>query len=352
MTILLTFETVKAEATCAKINDTKYLECKLSGRHELIVGFFLNESMQNLVDVLTIGNFTQLIHGDTNFVKFTNLQKIVFKNTTGVLSNNRTLFNQKITYIEITTSDLDYVGDLIFAKLKDVRTLKVNKNKIRNIHKDAFKDLVKVEKMEMDQNNIESLDDELFVNNLELKTFSCQNNKIKRLTSKLFAKWFKVSYIQFQNNWINEIDKNFVKNSHSLIKMNLSGNICVDLNFNLTLQNPTWTSMEFKLKQCFYNYDYNQELDNIIDKISLKIINNNLTTVNSTDVEVIKSVNELEHTVAELRESKTKHQYFIYFMLFLLTALVIYGYLFIYRRFYHKLPIIRYNNSESSIQLL
>lgn len=343
---------MKAEGVCAKQNDTRLWDCKLSGYHDFILGFYLNESMLNLVNVLTVANFTQQTNDYTTFVKLTNVQKITFKNTTGVLSNSQAMFNQIITFIEITTSDLDYIGELIFSKLKDLRILKMNKNKIRNIHQDAFKDLENVENIEMDQNNIESLNDELFVNNLELKTFSCQNNKIKRLTSKLFAKWLKVSKIHLQNNWINEIDKDFVHNSHSLLKMNLSGNICVDLNFNLTLQKPTWTSMEFKLKQCFYNYDYNQELDSIINTISLKIIDNNLTTVNSTDVEVIKSVNELEHTVAELKESKTKHQYFIYFMLFSLTALVIYGYLFIYRRFYNKLPIIRYNNSESSIQLL
>ena len=117
----------------------------------------------------------------------------------------------------------------------------------------------------------------------------------------------------------------------------------------------TLEHVEYKLKQCFYNFLFHQNLNNTFNEMNLKMITKISTvnsTVNSTDVKVIKAVNQLDYTLTQLRESTSKHQYFIYFVLFLLTAIVIYGYLFIYRRFYHISPIIRYNNSESSIQLL
>lgn len=332
-------------------NQTDVFNCTICG-NETTNELDLSENVlvgknQNSIKILTIKDSLLKIVPNT-FANFTSMQIIFIKNCTGLSTFNQSSFNNKMIYIEIYTTDLEIVGDQIFSKLNELRTLKVNKNNIRDVHKDAFKDLIKMESIEMDQNNINLLNEGMFSNNLKLKTISFQANKIIKLTSNIFVGCSKVYKIQLQNNRINEIENNFKNNLKVLSSINLSGNICINssINYMLPLQS---NDNELKLKQCYNNFN-----EHIKSMNMNKITNNNLniSTLSSTDDKVLKSMNQLEYKLTLLRESTSSHQYFIYFVLFLLTGFVIYGYLLIYRRFYNRLPNIRYSNSQSSIQLL
>lgn len=331
---------VKAE-DCVKMEDPLFLNCKLSGKNEgFDVGLYINESNQNIVKELTINGFV-LYNLSNAFVKLTNLDKIIINSCTGLSSKNQTFSNQQLSYIEITSTDLEFVSEHLFSELSTLETLKMNKNKIKEIHKDAFKDQVKLETIEMDQNKIESLPDNVFVNNLNLKTISCQDNKIKKLTLKTFSGCLNVSKIQLQNNWIDEIEENFTHNLSPHLSIDFNENICIK-----TYLSFIQTANENELKKCYLNYVFNQKLEIMTNNFAAS------STVKPLDNKVNKSVKQLEQELMELRDSKSRHQYFIYSWLLLLTALVIYEYLFMYRRFYHKLGISRNSTSETNVQLM
>ena len=335
---------------CVKMEDPKYLNCTLVGNNqELNVSSNINGSNQSIVKELRINGFV-LKNLSNAFVNMKSLEKLFITNCTGLSSTNQSFSNQQLSYIEITSTDLDFVSEKMFSQLTELNTLKVNNNKIKEIHKDAFKDLLKLESIEMDQNNIETLPDDVFVNNLNLKLISCQNNTIEKLTSKTFSGCLKVTEIRLQNNWINEIVENFDQNLSSLESIYLKGNVCIKSDL---ISKQNWT----ELRTCYYQYLFIQNLTTTLNDMNSKIKTNNSTrtvtpVVNPIDVKVIESVNQLEQKLTQLKESKSRHQYFIYFVLILLTAFVIYGYLLIYRRYYYSLPTSTYNTSDSNIQLM
>lgn len=332
---------------CVKIKDSNFLKCVLSGKNEkLDVGLYINESIQNIVKELTINSF-ELNNLSNAFVNLTNLDKIIINSSTGLSSMNQSFSNQKLSYIEITSTDLEFVSEELFSKLNTLETLKMNKNEIKEIHKDAFKDQVKLEAIEMDQNEIKSLPDNVFVNNLNLKTISCQDNKIEKLTLKTFSGCLKVSKIQMQNNWINEIEDNFLQSLSSHLIIDFNGNICIKSNFSFNQ-----TGNENKLKECYHNYVFYQKLDNKLNEMNSNIMTNNSTGNSTLDNKIEELVNKLEQELTELRDSKSSHQYFIYFALFSLTALVSYAYFFIYKRFYPNLRTSRNTNSDTNIQFM
>ena len=113
------------------------------------------------------------------FEKFENMQKIMILTTTGFKVINTTYFDKKITLVLMKNTDLEQIGENAFVGLNELTILSLNYNRISKVHKNAFRDLVKVDKIEMVANNIESLDDDTFKNNVLLRLLLLYNNKIK-----------------------------------------------------------------------------------------------------------------------------------------------------------------------------
>jgi Leucine-rich repeat (LRR) protein len=113
------------------------------------------------------------------FEKFENMEKIMILTSTGFKILNTTYFDKRITLVLMKTTDLEEIGEDAFVGLTNITILSLNYNKISKVHKNAFRDLVKVDKIEMVSNNIEFLDDDTFRNNVNLRLLLLYHNKIR-----------------------------------------------------------------------------------------------------------------------------------------------------------------------------
>lgn len=190
------------------------------------------------------------------FEKFINLEKVFVLNCTGFATLDTPYFNMKIKLILFQNTDIEYVGDKVFANLTSVQTMSLSSNKIKSIHKDAFKDMVNLEQMNMEQNQIASLDEDVFANNLMLKNVLLFNNLITKIPAKLFSRNTNLETIQLQNNKINEMEEKFYENLIKLTKINLDSNICINDTIELSSYDQ-WNSIQNKFHVCFTNYGKN-----------------------------------------------------------------------------------------------
>lgn len=131
------------------------------------------------------------------FEKFENMQKIMILTTTGFKILNTTYFDEKISLVLMKNTDLEEIGEHAFVGLTSLTILSLNYNKISKVHKNAFRDLVKVDKIEMVSNNIQFLDDETFVNNVNLRLLLLYHNKMQVNLKILKIKFFEKSLIPF-----------------------------------------------------------------------------------------------------------------------------------------------------------
>lgn len=187
------------------------------------------------------------------FAKFINLEKVFVLNCTGFATLDKPYFNTKIKLILFQNTDIEYVGDKVFANLASVQTMSLSLNKIKSIHKDAFKDMVNVEQINMEQNKIASLDEDIFANNLQLKNVLLFDNQITKVPAKLFARNINLETIQLQNNLINEVEVKFYENLRKLTKINLGSNICINDSIEVSSYDQ-WNTIQNKFNVCFENY--------------------------------------------------------------------------------------------------
>lgn len=196
------------------------------------------------------------------FAKFINLEKVFVLNCTGFATLDTPYFNMKIKLILFQNTDIEYVGDKVFANLTSVQTMSLSLNKIKSIHKDAFKDMVNVDQINMEKNLIASLDEDIFANNLLLKNVLLFDNQITKVPAKLFTRNTNLETIQLQNNLINEMEEKFYENLKKLTKINLDSNICINDTIELSSYDQ-WNSIQHKFNVCFTNYG-KKPISNII----------------------------------------------------------------------------------------
>lgn len=113
------------------------------------------------------------------FEKFENMEKIMILSSKGFKILNTTYFDKKITLILLKNTDLEIIGENAFLGLNNLNILSLNYNHITRVHKNAFRDLVRIDKIEMVGNSIENLDEDIFQNNINLRLLLLYNNKLK-----------------------------------------------------------------------------------------------------------------------------------------------------------------------------
>jgi hypothetical protein len=201
---------------------------------------------------------------------------------------------------------LETLGETCFEGLESLKTMSLNYNQVKDVHKRAFRDLVNMEKIEMVYNQIEYLDDEIFANNVNLRLVLLYNNKLKVISSQLFSKNIKVESLQLQNNAISQIEKGFYTNMKVLTKIDVSSNLCISENIQIS-RYVQWSSYQFKFKDCFNNYvmmkttndgirDLNIKVDDLLVKVdtAVKRVNNDMVVLegklkNDTNLEEFKT---------------------------------------------------------------
>lgn len=203
------------------------------------------------------------------FQKFVNMEKIFIENCTGFKYFDRAYLDVKIKYIHFTQTDIEYVGEKVFAGLTSTEKLYLHENKINNIHKRAFKDLENMDEIYLNHNFIEYLDDDIFMYNLNLKFAVLDHNRMKTINAMLFSRNINLENIELANNSISNIEKSFFENLQSLRILDLNNNIC----FNEMISNDAsiaWLEVQHKLSACFQNFKVNKVLELL--SINIKIL--------------------------------------------------------------------------------
>ena len=203
------------------------------------------------------------------FLKFFNMEKIFIENCSGFKNFDKAYFDIKIKYIHLSQTDIEYVGDKVFAGLKSFEKLYLTNNKIKNLHKNAFKDLENLVEICMNNNLIEHLDDDIFIWNFKLMIIYLNNNRMKTINAKLFSQNILLEHISIANNYISNIDENFVEHLEHLeyLKfLDLSNNICINTIWNLEPENETILLLKTRhyFSDCIQNIVNKSELDLIL----------------------------------------------------------------------------------------
>lgn len=272
------------------------------------IDFVVNHNVKSENDVVWVQVRDSVLRNlpENVFAKFVNLEKVFVLNCTGFATLDTPYFNMKIKLILFQNTDIEYVGDKVFANLTSVQTMSLSLNKIKSIHKDAFKDMVNVEQINMEQNQIASLDEDVFANNLLLKNVLLFDNQITKIPAKLFSRNINLETIQLQNNVINEVEENFYQNLIKLTKINLGTNICINDSIELSSYDQ-WNSIQNKFNVCFTNYGKKPISNSIVPEVVVPAPQSvvappvNVIAINShaTLHELTQQVKDLEIKVAQ-----------------------------------------------------
>lgn len=249
-----------------------------------------------------------LLNLPTNmFEKFVNMEKIFIENSTGFKTFDNAYFDVKIKYLHFTQTDMEYVGDKVFAGLISVDKLYLHNNKITSIHKNAFKDLESVDEIYLNHNLIEHLNDDVFMYNLNLKFAILDHNRMKTINAKLFSRNINLENIEVAHNSISNIEENVLEHLEYLKIFDLSSNICADemITGDIYIQ---WLEVQHNLSVCFQNFKIKREFELILK-------NNQLLT----------------EQLHELR-NKTGSNMFNNLMIFFVVVFVVLGFYLLHKR--------------------
>jgi Leucine-rich repeat (LRR) protein len=130
---------------------------------------------------------------------------------------------KSLEYLGLTEGSIRVIDENAFTGLGELRGLNLNGNKLTQIQPKTFWPLKKLEDLLLDSNKISYLPAGLFQENQNLKNVSLRANNISMIGSQIF---------------------NGLK---GLEKIDLTGNVCVDKELNLT-------SFKDGLAECFKNY--------------------------------------------------------------------------------------------------
>ena len=203
------------------------------------------------------------------FEKFINMDRIMILNSMGFKNLEKPYFDKKITLVLMKNTDLETIGENCFMGLENLKTLSLNYNQVKKVHKKAFRDLVAVTKIEIVNNKIEYLDDDVFANNLNLKMLLVYANQIKVVTAALFSRNPNLESIQFQNNQIVQIEKGFYTPLSKLTRADFTGNLCIS-ELLLPTRYVQWSSYTYKLKDCYNNYALMKSTNDVIISVQSK----------------------------------------------------------------------------------
>jgi Leucine-rich repeat (LRR) protein len=95
-----------------------------------------------------------------------------------------------------------------FAGLENLRRLYLNKNQIDSLHPDLFRNLMALEQLLLFENNIERLDGNLFIGLRNLSVIYLHENKLQQLPPDIFKDLVALVVLSLNSNEIKEVDVN------------------------------------------------------------------------------------------------------------------------------------------------
>lgn len=320
---LLVVTFAESHHNCTSFNDKSYgFGCRMSNLNpenkSLEITLSSQDSGKTNKDVVWIQIHNSELENLPRdiFGTFENLENIIIIKSNGLKNLTVPLFDEKLKLIFMKNTDLELIGENAFEDLKDLETLSLNYNKIKEIHKRAFHDLVNIQRIELINNHIESLDDKVFSQTQHIKYISLRNNKIKSISSKLFENNIHIKTLQLQNNVISQIEREFYLPLKSLTRLVLTNNICTDENFSLSPGVPWTKHQNVQLRDCYKNFDQfksenekfkasETEKQKLVSTTTL--VSNTTPNSDENNENLDKIKNDLLASMEEVRENLTEY---------------------------------------------
>lgn len=212
-----------------------------------------------------------------NESRFEKINRIDITNCTGLKSLKSVLLGMKVNTVIIESSDVEVVDEDFLSKMRYLITLKMNRNSIKSIHKNAFKDLQRIERIELNANQISRLDDDTFAACEKLCVLQLESNELTQISSALLSKNLKLDELLLGNNEILAIEAGFPKKLKYLEKLELSGNICISENFTIA-QSAKLNSISNKLSKCARSFEIIKDASKANEEL-LRHVNINVSEV-------------------------------------------------------------------------
>lgn len=223
------------------------------------------------------------------FERADEITQIDIDHCSGLYNLENFLFGTRLESIEVKYSDLEVVGEKPFLKLFRLVTLRLENNKIKTVHKNAFVDLTKTTEIDLSFNQIQRIDEDTFASCLELRYLRLKSNFLSSVPPKLVSRNVKLTELILAQNKILMINKEgFNLPLSTLTTLDLRDNLCVDskflIDFSLKIR------MYKALTTCFINYEIIHYINGTIDNLlktneNVKFSHENVSSAQAADVE-------------------------------------------------------------------
>lgn len=140
------------------------------------------------------------------------------------LPKNLSLVLPDLVWFRVSYCAITDVGRENLKGLSKLRFLFLFGNRIDNVEKDAFGDLVSLEVLSLQDNKIISLHPGIFDPLLNLELLDLQINKISTLNENIFQNLANLNFLYFHYNKLETIPKNLFKHNSKMIEISFYEN--------------------------------------------------------------------------------------------------------------------------------
>ncbi|CRL01815.1 CLUMA_CG015031, isoform A [Clunio marinus] len=184
-------------------------------------------------------------------------------------------FADRLREVYIADNNITTLGNSAFTFAFNIEILILYQNQMNSLGPNPFINLGRATFVSIENNNITVLTPRMLRPLLSLKNFVASGNRIEELEGRMFANNPDLELAHFERNNIRAIGPSFLNINPNLESLRLSGNACIDGNFD----NVTLTAIREALGECFRNSPWGTQVSlTVVGSLSIFDENDNLIT--------------------------------------------------------------------------
>lgn len=133
--------------------------------------------------------------------------------------------------ISIVKSSLTSLSRDDFVGLGDLKQVEIRGNNLTSIDADSFNSVPQLKYLDLSENHIQSLPPRIFQQLTAMKELFLSSNEIKVLNADIFPKQHAIQTFKIDSNEIELVEMKCLEILKQMKNIDLSGNICVDVNY-------------------------------------------------------------------------------------------------------------------------
>lgn len=165
---------------------------------------------------------------------------------TGVHNPDRS--NDNVTRIEIMTGDMQSIPFELFNTFKNLKYFRIWVGSLRSVSR--LSNCRSLEDFEAGALGVSRLDSTAFVDCPNIKRVNLGFNNMRHLPAALFPMDAQLEQLYLEMSGITSIDPNFFAAIKNIGTLRLSGNTCIDNNFQ-NIGRDNWNDHRILFQQCF-----------------------------------------------------------------------------------------------------